>query len=260
MLELVLGLSTFLPASVFFRMSLQLPGLVAQRQSVTGSHAALRMTNPSLSATDVFFSNEIAALRKPGVGRHTRLAPQRAAELPPAPPHPPVASRLHGRSASTKSSTLAEYSEELAVELVAKRRLVTLRRETRRSSSEASLLREGARRRALAASVRSQLNEIRGSKLSGDFDVEPASEAAVCEMADSLMGALALVEPDENARGWYKLYRHIDADGNGRVEFNELCRVIRDHLNLDPSALSDQTIQAFWLAVDTDRSGWVGQG
>ena len=79
-------------------------------------------------------------------------------------------------------------------------------------------------------------------------------------MAALLMRAHATVEPDPLARGWFKLYRYIDRDGNGRLEYHELLYVIRTVLRLEPSECSDAQVQSFWLAVDADANGCVSAG
>ena len=44
--------------------------------------------------------------------------------------------------------------------------------------------------------------------------------------------------PDPNARSWYKLFRHIDDDGSGRVSYAELVDLLRssreDEEELEP--------------------------
>ena len=48
----------------------------------------------------------------------------------------------------------------------------------------------------------------------------------------------------------------MDIDGDGRIAYYELENLIREQLRISSFKLPDEKIQAVWLSVDTDRSGW----
>ena len=63
-----------------------------------------------------------------------------------------------------------------------------------------------------------------------------------------------LAEPPATP-SWYKLYRHMDADGSGKISFTELVSMVRHELQLCSDELSVRQLKAVWLALDTDHSG-----
>jgi len=59
---------------------------------------------------------------------------------------------------------------------------------------------------------------------------------------------------------WFKVLSICDEDGSGRLDYEELVKVIRGAypgLKLSESILSDDELRGMWKAMDTDRSGHV---
>lgn len=59
---------------------------------------------------------------------------------------------------------------------------------------------------------------------------------------------------------WYKVLSICDEDGSGRLDYEELVKVIRRRypgLNISSSVLSDEDLRGVWKAMDTDQSGQV---
>ena len=57
---------------------------------------------------------------------------------------------------------------------------------------------------------------------------------------------------DPAARGWYKLFKHMDDDGSGRISYAELEDMVRNELLIRPKELPDQQLKRLWRALDED--------
>ena len=251
-------------------VAMYLPAMALEAH--TERFSSLRLSQPELRREDRLFMEDLAAYRKPGVQPKPPAGRRRQGRPSPPSSNDPRDTKagssslpaLRGSPSATSTAKAqdaiaAQYMAELDGELAAKRRLVQMRRAVRRTCSEASLRREGSRRAALAAAVRSDLDERRDGPKFRLFRnrVTPANDEEIAKLAETLMRAMALAEPDEHARGWFKLYKYIDKDRNGQIEYYELLDVIRDKLQVDSATVPDEAVQAFWLAVDADQSGAI---
>ena len=252
-----------------------LPGVLLQAS--LPQYTPLRLPFNNLSHEDVVFLKTISTTRLPdvaGKGRKARLKP------PAGPPAPAATSTarpsVSWQPASTSTSTerlptikkkpeaemLEQYSVQLDEELTAKRRLSQMRRAFDRSKSEAAMESLHLRRIERAAAVKADIDERKGGPQFRMFEaqgVQPANDDQVGELSEILTRALQLIEPDPYQRSWFKLYRFIDKDRNGFIEYHELVSCIREKLLLDSAAVPDEAIQAFWLAVDANKSGTICQ-
>ena len=61
-------------------------------------------------------------------------------------------------------------------------------------------------------------------------------------------------------RDWYKLFKEIDGDGSGRVNFDELVSGLREKLQLPEAELPEPKLQAMWKRLDEDESGFITAG
>ena len=224
--------------------SLALPSMHAAPNLV-----AIKVTDPTLSATDISLMKVIASSRKAGnriLPVKPRAAPEGATrrgseasqteELQPRRPGLAASSSLP----ALVSEAAANWQAEVKAEAEARRRLISLRREAGRYKREKAARLIATGRLASATAVRNDLDELGGTKLQRSFAVAPADEDAVGRLATILLRALEYIEPDENARSWFKLYRFCDRDGNGRFEYIELLWVIRNTLKLSREELSDE--------------------
>ena len=85
-------------------------------------------------------------------------------------------------------------------------------------------------------------------------DVAPASEAEVAVLAEQLLEKTSQLFPFTE-RAWFKLFRVVDADHSGRISFDEYTHMIRAHLGLKKTELSDERLGALWKSIDVDNSG-----
>jgi Ca2+-binding EF-hand superfamily protein len=65
---------------------------------------------------------------------------------------------------------------------------------------------------------------------------------------------------DPGARSWYKLFVHMDDDGSGKITFREFEELTRDKLKVSTSKVSDEQIRSIWVALDSDKSGFITAG
>jgi len=257
---------------------IMLPGM--QLQASLPQYTPLRLPFNNLSHEDVVFLKTISTTRLPdvaGKGRKARLTPPAGTSSMIAPAatstaRPSVSWQPASSSTSTghlptikkkpEAEMLEQYSVELNVELSAKRRLSQMRRAFGRSKGEAAMESLHLRRIERAAAVKADIDERKGGPQFRMFEaqgVQPANDDQVGELSEILTRALQLIEPDPYQRSWFKLYRFIDKDRNGFIEYHELVSCIREKLLMDSAAVPDEAIQAFWLAVDANKSGTICQ-
>ena len=246
-----------------------------QLQASLPQYTPLRLPFNNLSHEDVVFLKTISTTRLPdvaGKGRKARFTSSMIAPAATSTARPSVSWQPASSSTSTghlptikkkpEAEMLEQYSVELNVELSAKRRLSQMRRAFGRSKGEAAMESLHLRRIERAAAVKADIDERKGGPQFRMFEaqgVQPANDDQVGELSEILTRALQLIEPDPYQRSWFKLYRFIDKDRNGFIEYHELVSCIREKLLLDSAAVPDEAIQAFWLAVDADKSGTICQ-
>jgi len=85
-----------------------------------------------------------------------------------------------------------------------------------------------------------------------------ADELALSCIVDKLSDA---AEKWHGAGGnWYKVFRLIDSDDSGKMCFEEMREIVRRRLPclaISADQLPERDLQAFWKALDADRSGEV---
>ena len=87
---------------------------------------------------------------------------------------------------------------------------------------------------------------------------EPASER--CSTAAARLAArhAEMCERDVNVvsqnpatPSWFKLFREIDADGSGLIDYSEFESMVREMLNLDEEEVAERSLMAAWLVHST---------
>ena len=91
------------------------------------------------------------------------------------------------------------------------------------------------------------------------FDVPAASLDEVAALAEQMTTKMVSLYPGQ-ARAWVKLFKYIDADSSGQIDYREFTKMCRDHLALSPKTLSEAKLQAVWKAVEEDASGHISLG
>ena len=59
---------------------------------------------------------------------------------------------------------------------------------------------------------------------------------------------------------WYRFFKEIDEDGSGRMMYDELVKMVRIHLRMPETQVSDRQLQEVWRALDQDNSGYINAG
>ena len=59
---------------------------------------------------------------------------------------------------------------------------------------------------------------------------------------------------------WYRFFKEIDEDGSGRMMYDELVKMVRIHLRMPETQVSDTQLQEVWRALDQDNSGYINAG
>ena len=124
--------------------------------------------------------------------------------------------------------------------------------------SRQSLLR---RRKEETAAVKADMSRrLAKDVTAGLADVDAASEADLVTLAEQLTTRNTQLFPNAE-RGWFKLFRLIDEDKSGQIDYEEFSRVmVRGHLKLSALELPERSLQAAWKAIDTDASGFISVG
>merc|ERR1712187_347058 len=87
-----------------------------------------------------------------------------------------------------------------------------------------------------------------------------ANQAEVEQVANLLNLRMKEIIIDPTARGWFKLFNHMDDDCSGKVNFAELEDMIRNELKISEADLSTEQLKAVWRALDEDSSGLISCG
>jgi Ca2+-binding EF-hand superfamily protein len=84
--------------------------------------------------------------------------------------------------------------------------------------------------------------------------------AAESSHGEALLAEGTLGDAHLPLKSWYALFKHIDADGSGSIDFVELTRMVRDGLALPGSSVSERQLKGLWVALDKDGSGLISAG
>ena len=182
--------------------------------------------------------------------------------LPP-PSHstlPPVATTSPERLQHARSEPLGSLRDAREQETEARRRLYRLKRELTLAKSESALRAAHERKRASTPSP--EADRLKPPVL---VDVPRASAEAVREVA-ALLTVRMRQMGSESAGGerrhdsWFKLFKHMDDDGSGKVAYVEFEGLVRHELQLTPKELPEAALKAVWVALDSDGSGHISVG
>ena len=112
----------------------------------------------------------------------------------------------------------------------------------------------------MAAAHRASLDSLRGAHLKAIKDAAPATNEEVQGLATQLMAHMQKIEVDPSKRGWYRLFRIMDVNDDGHIEYEEFLYLIRSHMRLSVKDLPEDSIKRVWNAIDLDGNGWMDAG
>ena len=138
----------------------------------------------------------------------------------------------------------------------ARSKVATMRRMLQDARTEQAKAELRERRWAEAAAYRAMQNRDRPNLT----NVERLDEEEVVGMAVRFVKRIWELEPDPNKRSWYRLFKHMDDDGSGRITFPELVDMVRTELRLKPMQVPDATLKSLWVTLDEDGSGHIAAG
>ena len=167
-----------------------------------------------------------------------------------------LVSRAWELPSDASRSSMDQLRAKKTAERAALKQLVSLRREVqdRKLDSAAQRLRE--RRWSEAAAYKAEIRKERPMM----HDVSAADEATVFALSKRLNQAMAVLEPDANKRGWFRLFQHMDDDGSGKMTYLELEDMVRNELRIPSKDLDDKVLKQVWKVLDADGSGYIEAG
>ena len=107
----------------------------------------------------------------------------------------------------------------------------------------------------LSVALNKKMHELQQKKDAGVPIVDPRTDTGAAS------GTAAIGRDTGNAYtgtvAWFKLFRHMDDDGSGRITYAELSAVIREELRVSTREVPETHLRAVWAAIDADQSGSV---
>ena len=163
------------------------------------------------------------------------------------------------RTAAVASSMMGALEEAGKEETRRRRELLALQRDLRAARAEGAARAHEAHVGRVASQVREQAsNKKLWDQLEG---IEPADQAAMHRFSEVCNLRISEQQEDPSAaHSWLALFRRIDANDSGQIDFDEFITLVRSYLALSEGALSSPELKSIWLALDIDRSGHISMG
>ena len=118
-----------------------------------------------------------------------------------------------------------------------------------------------ARKKAAGAAARAEKDRLFGRDVARSMaSKRRATPEEVTDISRMLNMAQHTVVPAWETPSWFKLFRHVDGDGSGLICYDEFVEMARDVLKLSERDMPKSRLQALWLALDTDSSGYLDSG
>ena len=128
-----------------------------------------------------------------------------------------------------------ELKGAMATELEARTRLTQLQRELQHARINAATGGVAARNRASANEMRGRLDVMHHRDLKASMtNVEAATPEEVRTLSEQLNLKMCELIEDPAARSWFKLYKHMDDDGSGKMSYIELAGMVCGRTRTEP--------------------------
>ena len=100
------------------------------------------------------------------------------------------------------------------------------------------------------------------TKLVQTTSVEKASDAEVLQLATLFNQQLAMLRRHESSANanFFQLFKKVDVDDSGRIQFEELRRMVRHELHLGKEVLPREKLLSLWKVLDENESGFICAG
>ena len=93
-----------------------------------------------------------------------------------------------------------------------------------------------ASNRAAASAVRQETDRLTGTHLRAKFErITPASDEELTVLSQLLNKQMVAIIADPKARGWFKLFQHMDDDRSGRISYRAAPALARTPATTDGS-------------------------
>ena len=189
--------------------------------------------------------------------RQIRQGPDRS---PRKSPRPAAAEDVGSFGSGRGNALQGSWKQAVRAEAEARKRLMRLQRELEKTKLKSAMAMYHETRRTEVAAIRTDMAQRVGSDLTEKFAcIETASkeEVRLLSVRFNVRMSQILLPSQQN---WFYLFRVVDADGSGRISYDEFERMIREPLKLKSGKLPNVKLQALWKALDEDDSGWISTG
>ena len=70
--------------------------------------------------------------------------------------------------------------------------------------------------------------------------ITPANAEEMRTLAERFYSRLCVIQPDPRTRSVFVLFKDVDADGSGRITYDEFLKVVRKGLGMGPAELAER--------------------
>ena len=90
--------------------------------------------------------------------------------------------------------------------------------------------------------------------------VSPAQAGVVNTISEEINMQMVKLFPSPGDRQWFRLFKHVDTDGSGKLSYLEWASLLREQMGIMPDEISDEMIAAVFCALDEDSDGEISHG
>ena len=88
-------------------------------------------------------------------------------------------------------------------------------------------------------------------------EIQAADDETVRSLSEKLNDQIPKVITDPGARGWFKLFQQMDADGSGKIAFDEFAGMGRKEVRVSVEDVPTELLLGVWKVLDADGSGLI---